>query len=75
MSRSVKFFFRVMICLGISFAAVVWSLVEVPVLIGLVHVALWLRRRCFSQAVVEEAKLGWVALLSDRDWAFYESEA
>jgi arsenite transporter len=60
---------------GVAFAAVVGPLIEVPVLIGLVHVALWLRRRFYPHAIISEAEVNGIEALADRDRAFFESEA
>jgi ACR3 family arsenite transporter len=60
---------------SVAFATVVGPLIEVPVLIGLVHVALWFRRRFFPREVIEEADRLGAAALSDRDRAFLDTEA
>ena len=60
---------------GVAFAAVVGPLIEVPVLIGLVHVALWLRRKFYPQSIILEAETEGVDSLTDLDRAFFESDA
>jgi arsenite transporter len=58
-----------------AFATVVGPLIEVPVLIGLVHVALWLRRKYFPQSIIEQAEQEGPDSLSVKDRAFFDSQA
>ncbi len=60
---------------GVAFSTVVGPLIEVPVLIALVHVALWFRRRFFPREVIEEADRAGEAALSGPDRVFLQSEA
>lgn len=52
---------------GVAFAAVVGPLIEVPVLLSLVHVALWFRRKYHPLEIIAEAEVRGVGRLSGKD--------
>lgn len=58
---------------GVAFATVVGPLIEVPVLIALVHVAFWLRRKYFPHEVIEESERLGEEEMSAPDRAFLQS--
>lgn len=58
---------------GVAFAAVVGPLIEVPVLIALVHVALALRRKFFPEDVIAESERVGVENLSQNDRRYLDS--
>lgn len=60
---------------GVAFATVVGPLIEVPVLIGLVHVAYALRRKFFPREIIAEADRSGLESLSKKDREFLESES
>ena len=59
---------------GVAFATVVGPLIEVPVLLALVHVALWFRRKYFPREIIEEADRLGEQELSGPDRLFLQSE-
>jgi hypothetical protein len=50
----------------LAFATVAGPLIEVPVFVGLVHVALWLRRNFFLRSTGDEAERHGVEKLADK---------